>query len=88
MEQQSTKSSLTLENRARLSVTGVKRVKSTEPTSVVAELDNCLIVVGGVNLAVQNLSIAEGLLELTGVVSSINYTGAQRRRFSFRGMFR
>jgi len=82
------KSSLSLENRQNLSLTGIKKVKSTEPNQVVAQLDNCMIIVSGQNLAVQSLSIHDGTMELSGLVSSIRYTGSHQRRFSVRNMFK
>jgi len=82
------KSNLALNGRNSLSVSNVIKVKTTEPTRVVALLDNCSIVIVGVNLSVQNLSLASGVLEITGIVSSITYGNEGRRKFSFRNMFK
>ena len=84
----STKSNLTLNNRNTLNITGVKKVRTTEPNRIVAVLDNCIITISGVNLSVQNLNIATGVIDITGLVSSINYSREVKRKFSFRNMFR
>ena len=83
-----TKSNLSLTGRTGFSLTGVKKVKSAEPGMVIAILDNCQIVVQGTNLNVQNVNIPSGILELTGQVNSIRYTGGVGKKFNFRNMFK
>ena len=83
-----TKSNLSLTGRNALSITGVKKVRSTEPAQVVAILDNCQIIIQGSNLSVQNVNIPSGLLELTGQVNSIKYTNSSSRKFSVKNMFK
>ena len=85
---ENTKSHLTLENRNSLTITGIKKVKTTEPNCVVAQLDSCIVVVSGSGLSVQNLSVRDGLLEISGNVMSIKYTKAHNRGFSLKNMFR
>ena len=82
------RTTLTLVNRASLSLSGVRRVKSSEPACVVAILDNCTVVISGSNLTVQNVSISSGTMELTGVVSQIKYANSASRKFSFRNIFK
>jgi hypothetical protein len=90
MEQVNTKSNMTVTGRGQLALSGVKKVRSAEPSQVVAVLDNCQIIIQGANLSVQNVNIPSGILELTGAVNSIRYTGAGSvaRKFSFKNMFR
>ena len=84
-----TKSNLSLENRTLLTMTGIKKVRTTEPQQIVANLENCVVVINGLGLSVQNISIREELLEVSGLVTSIRYTSdAQSKRFSFRNLFR
>ncbi|MCL2850777.1 MAG: sporulation protein YabP [Firmicutes bacterium] len=85
---QSTKSNLTLENRNNLVITGIKKIKATEPTQIIANLENVVIYVTGSNLSVQNLNIKEGILELTGLINGIKYTTVQTRKVSFKNLFR
>ena len=79
---------LKLENRKVLSLTGIKKVKTTEPTCVVAVLDETMIIITGQNMSVEGLSIKDGTLEIHGLVDSIKYTKSQARKFSIRNMFR
>ena len=83
-----TKSNLSLIGRNNLSLTGVKKVKSAEPSIVVAILDNCAITIQGTNLNVQNVNIPSGILELNGQVNSIRYSGAASKKFSLKNMFK
>lgn len=82
------KSNLILTNRTTLNLTGVKKVRSAEPTCVIANLDNCSIVIFGNNLTVQNVSISTGTLDLTGNIVSIKYTNTVSRKFSLKNIFK
>jgi hypothetical protein len=82
------KSNLTLSGRTALNLTGVKKVKSTEPACVIAQLDNCVIVINGLNLTVQNVSISSGILDITGLVTNIKYTNSASKKFSFKNIFK
>ncbi|MCL2755539.1 MAG: hypothetical protein FWE45_00615 [Firmicutes bacterium] len=84
----STKSNLTLENRQSLSITGIKKIRTTEPAQVVADLDNCTIVVNGNNLSIENLSVKEGNLDIVGSITSIRYVTSINKRWSFKNIFR
>jgi len=90
METTTTKSNLSITGRNTLSLSGVKKIRSAEPAQVIAILDNCQIIIQGANLNVQNVNIPSGILELTGAVNSVRYTGAggMARKFSFKNMFR
>jgi len=88
MEAQTTKSNLVLNNRNELNITGIKKVRSTEPNLVVANLDNGNIIINGSNLSVGRLDIKEGVLELTGVIDSIKYSNQVSRNFSLKNMFK
>jgi len=83
-----TKSNLAIVGRNNLSLSGVKKVRSAEPNCVTAILDTCQIIIQGANLSVQNVQLASGILELSGQVNSIKYTGSAAKKFSFRNMFK
>jgi len=85
---QNTKSNLSLENRTTLRLTGIKKIKTTEPESVIASLENCIIIISGKNLSVQTICVKEGILELSGLVTGIRYTNSQTRRFSLKNLFK
>jgi len=80
MNQETTKSTLSLENRNTLVLSGIKKIKTTEANCVIAVLENCNIIITGSYLSVQNISIKEGSLELTGLITSIRYTTSQKRK--------
>jgi len=90
METTNTKSNITITGRTSLSLSGVKKVRSAEPSQVIAVLDTCQIIIQGANLNVQNVQIQSGILELTGTINSVRYTGtgSLARKFSFKNMFR
>ena len=83
------KSDLTLLNRNQLTVTGVKKIKSSEPEQIVLILHNAALVVSGANLFVVSASIQSGEVEIGGLVKSMRYTGvSDKHKFSFKNMFR
>ena len=90
MDTLNTKSNLSITGRAAVSLSGVKKVRSAEPSQIAAVLDNCQIIIQGTNLSVQNVNIPSGILELTGTINSIRYTGAglAARKFSIKNMFK
>ena len=77
-----------LKNRNALNLTGVKKIKSAEPNQVVAVLENCSIIISGTSLSVQNVSIASGVLDLTGTINGIKYTSGTQTKFSFKNVFK
>jgi hypothetical protein len=84
-----TDSDLTLSGRIKLTVTGVKKIKSSEPTQIILILSNCAMVIGGTNLYIVTASISTGEIEILGLVDNIKYTGTQQKqKFSLRNMFK
>lgn len=83
------KTDLTLIDRNQLTVTGVKKIKSSEPEQIVLLLSGVALIIGGNNLCVQSASIQSGEVAITGLVQSLRYTGVNaKRKFSFKNMFR
>ena len=83
------KSDLTLLNRRELNVTGVKKIKSSEPEQIVLLLHNAGLVIGGTDLFVVSASIQSGEVAIGGLIKSLRYTGvADKRKFSLKNMFR
>ena len=80
--------SLTLTNRQTLELTGVKKIKTSNPTSVIAELDNGHIIISGSNLSIEHLDLKEGLLQVNGTVNAIKYTNQVSKSFSIKNMFK
>ena len=70
---------LMLDNRKKLSVTGVIEVVSaTDKTIVAKTIDKTLFVVG-TELRVSKLNLEETLLMVEGVVDTIKYQGQQTK---------
>ena len=65
---------LILEDRSRLSVTGITRVISCDETGAVMETPQGRITVLGQQLSVGQLSLESGELRLTGRIDQIEYT--------------
>ena len=80
---------MTLLNRRELSITGVKKIKSSEPEQIVLLLQNVGLVIGGTDLFVVSASMQTGEVSIGGLVKSLRYTGVtDKRKFSFKNMFR
>ncbi|MDR0384317.1 MAG: YabP/YqfC family sporulation protein [Christensenellaceae bacterium] len=83
------KNYLSLLDRIKLNVTGVKKIKSSDPSQTVLILDNTALVISGTNLSVENASIQTGEVEISGFINSIKYSSVSRKtRFSFKNMFK
>lgn len=83
------KTDLTLTNRNHLQITGVKKIKSSEPEQIVLILPNAALVINGVNLFVVSASIQTGEVEISGLINALKYTNvAAKRKFSFKNLFR
>lgn len=83
------KSDLTLINRNQLNVTGVKKIKSSEPEQIILILHDSALVIGGMNLSVMAASVQTGEVSVGGLIKSLRYTGVNdKRKFSFKNMFR
>ena len=82
------KSDLTLLNRKQLAVTGVKKIKSSEPEQIVLILHDSALVIGGSNLFVVSASIQNGEVSIGGLIKSLRYTNVStKRKFSFKNLF-
>lgn len=68
-------SRVVLENRSRLSITGVARVDSTNETSIIIMVRDSKMCVSGSAMHITRLSIEEGVVEIEGTINSIKYSG-------------
>ena len=64
---------LTLNNRKRLEITGVKKLESLNKTEFFVSTTLGLLLVRGDNLEMQHLDIEKGILWIVGEVSSLSY---------------
>lgn len=70
---------LRLENRARLSVNGVREVESFDEESVVLHTTKGVLVIRGQQLHLQTLSIDGGQVAVDGTVDAMSYEEARVR---------
>lgn len=83
------KSDLTLLGRSQLHITGVKKIKSSEPEQVVLILAGSAVTITGANLNVTNANVESGDVSITGEVKALRYSNvAPKRKFSFKNLFR
>lgn len=65
--------SLTLENRARLTLTGVTRVISCDETGAALQTPLGDLTVGGQGIQVSELSVASGQVHISGKIEFLQY---------------
>lgn len=65
--------SVVMEDRKKLSISGVEEVESFDETTVVMVTDLGVLVVRGTNLHIEALSLEGGELRLAGEVESLTY---------------
>ena len=79
---------LTLEERGRLSVSGVEEVESFDENTVVMTTALGTLVIQGENLHIEALSLDGGELKVTGEVDSLSYEQRQEQSGLLRRLFR
>lgn len=72
-----TKHNLIIENRTNLTATGILRVISYDESSATAETGQGLLMIGGKNLKVSELSCQSGELRVTGEIEYVQYEAAK-----------
>lgn len=75
--------SIILENREKLSVSGVEQVHNFNSETIVVETVAGVLTVKGEDLDVNKLSIEDGNVSISGMVYSINYS--DRESFGTKG---
>ena len=79
---------ITLENRSKLTVTGVRDVDSFDEQNVVAYTDYGQLTIQGSGLSISQLSVESGDLLVEGTVSSLLYTDNRQNEGFFKRLFR
>ncbi len=79
---------LRLDNRARLSVSGVREVESFDETVVVLSTVRGLLIVRGEKLQLQALSLDGGQVSVHGLIDTLSYEETEKSEGFFRRMFR
>ena len=78
---------LRLDNRSKLSVSGVSEVESFDETTVVLHTARGVLIIRGVNLHLQTLSIDGGQVAVSGTIDSLSYEEPQKTGGFFRRLF-
>ncbi len=79
---------LRLEDRKKLSVSGVQEVESFDENSVVLHTVCGILLIRGENLHLQTLSIDGGMVTVDGLIDALTYAEPQKSGGFFRRVFR
>ena len=74
---------LRLENREKLSVTGVREVESFDENAIVLNTARGVLIIRGENLHLKTLSIDGGQVAVSGTIGSLSYEEARKTRGFF-----
>ncbi len=79
---------LRLDDRSKLSVSGVSEVESFDESTVVLHTARGVLVIRGGNLQLKTLSIDGGQVAVNGTIDSLSYEEAQKAGGFLRRLFR
>lgn len=79
---------LTLNNRKRLEISGVKKLESLNKTEFFVDTILGLLLVRGEDLEMQHLDIEKGILWIVGRVSSLSYLDEDNNKKKDEGFFK
>lgn len=79
---------LRLDNRSKLSVSGVSEVESFDEATVVLHTARGVLIIRGEGLHLQTLSIDGGQVAVSGTINSLSYEEPQRAGGFLRRLFR
>ena len=66
--------SIVLENREKLSISGVEHVNNFDSETIIAETVAGIITIRGEDLDVNKLNIEEGNIAISGIINSMSYS--------------
>jgi len=78
----------TLNIGKKITVTGVKNVESFDDKNVLLELSDNLLTLIGNNFLIDNFSIEEGNLTITGEVSDVKYSKTREKVSFFKKLIK
>ena len=79
---------LRLDNRAKLSVSGVSEVESFDEAAVVLHTTRGVLIIRGEALHLQTLSIDGGQVAVSGTINALSYEEPQKTGGFLRRLFR
>ncbi len=88
MENKTENSKLTLENRTNLEITGVSKVVSVNENKALVLINGTKLSIVGQNISIENLSVNDGVLELTGTFDEFKYMGKNVKTSFLKRLFK
>ena len=79
---------LTLKNRKRLEINGVKKLESLNKTEFFVSTILGLLLVTGENLEMQHLDIEKGILWIIGEINSLSYLDEEKAKKKEEGFMK
>ncbi|MBP5662379.1 MAG: sporulation protein YabP [Clostridia bacterium] len=82
------RSSVNIENRERISITGIVRMESFDEGEVCARCENSTVTVLGQGLHITRLDLDNGVLVVDGFITGLEYADADRKDGLLSRLFR
>lgn len=79
---------IVLENKQKMSVTGVEDVDTFDEGKIVLYIKDDTLIIEGEDLHIQKLDVASGELTIEGEIYGITYTGGDKSSRSSKGFFK
>lgn len=88
MENKTLPHSLILEEKAKLSISGVTDVDTFDETKIILFTEDDTLEVEGSDLHIQKLNVSDGEMLIEGEFDSIIYTGKEHYQAKGKGLFK
>lgn len=82
------RTSVTIENRERISVTGIVRIDSFDESEVCARAENSLVSIFGQGLHISRLDLDNGVLIVDGFITGVEYSDEENKSGFFGRLFK
>ncbi len=79
---------LVLENKEKMTVTGVVDVDTFDEGKIVLLISDDTLIIEGEDLHIQKLDVASGELSIDGEIYGITYTGTDKSQRGSKGFFK
>lgn len=87
-KQHFTNHTINIDNRSKINITGVDKVISASETQVLAKVAGSKLCILGKDLTVSKLDVEQGILDLTGELNQLKYTGTATTQGFFKRIFK
>ena len=86
--QAGTRSSVSIENRERITLSGIVRVDSFDESEVCARCENSGVAVYGQNLHISRLDLDNGVMVVDGFINGVEYSDTESKGGIFSRLFK